>query len=623
MRPVRIRILVALLSTSGLVGLGVAHAWIVLAAYPPFSGDPNLPFLNHDHTFHYYYGWLAAQMGRPDAVGYDPFFMAGYGKSLWFPTSSTFPELIGWLTGGSALAYRLYVAVAAWLVPLLLALAVLTLTASFPRTLACYALAATWFWTAFPATYVQWGMVAFVLTTAMAVWGASCLIRWLEQSSALRTKWTLWLMGVVCLSFAQVGHPSTAITSGALLVPAYLSRTRTLRPAAHAAFWLVPAVVFLCWSPWVVPTLGLRETCASLAAGFLNPNFLGRMVELVTARFPTESALFLAGAAAILTSARRVGGATWWGLGIGALLLYLLGYPLAAVPLFAWLQPGRYTQPLYAVLLVSLCTLLGQTTSRGWRGAVNCASLSVAAGLIGVSFWFQQGALTAPRLATSLPRPIVELFAVLRRFPPEEGRVLFEELERREILGQLQVPDASFGLNIAALIPVFTSHQVIGGPYLYTHLRTNYTQFGDGKLLEQNILELTPRALAECVERYNVALIVAWSPPVVSVLRIDHDRYEEVTRCGLYHVFRVRRTAGWTLRGSARVRVQPNRIELRDVAPAHDGTIVLKFHWVPGLYSDAGFVFPVQVDFDPVPFVGVRPTGQALSIRWSWPPLTR
>ena len=58
-------------------------------------------------------------------AGYDPFFMAGYPKSVVFPASSTLPELVVWAFGGSQpdLAYKVYVLVSAAILPWVIALA--------------------------------------------------------------------------------------------------------------------------------------------------------------------------------------------------------------------------------------------------------------------------------------------------------------------------------------------------------------------------------------------------------------------------------------------------------------------------------------------------------------------
>ena len=58
-------------------------------------------------------------------AGYDPYFMAGYAKSVVYPASSTLPELVVALFGGEhpEFAYKLYVLVSAAAVPWLIALA--------------------------------------------------------------------------------------------------------------------------------------------------------------------------------------------------------------------------------------------------------------------------------------------------------------------------------------------------------------------------------------------------------------------------------------------------------------------------------------------------------------------
>ena len=85
------------------------------------------PLWRYDHPL-YYHSALVTRAFLKDSwttAGYDPFFMAGYAKSVVFPSSSTLPELAIALFGGDhpELAYKLYVLVSAAAVPWLIALA--------------------------------------------------------------------------------------------------------------------------------------------------------------------------------------------------------------------------------------------------------------------------------------------------------------------------------------------------------------------------------------------------------------------------------------------------------------------------------------------------------------------
>ena len=82
------------------------------------------PLLNDDHTFNYYYANLTRHflLKTGTTAGYDPHFMAGYAKSILFPSSSTLPEVILFISAGKypAQVFKGYVFVAIAILPWLM-----------------------------------------------------------------------------------------------------------------------------------------------------------------------------------------------------------------------------------------------------------------------------------------------------------------------------------------------------------------------------------------------------------------------------------------------------------------------------------------------------------------------
>ena len=85
------------------------------------------PLWRDDHPLYYHSALVTRSFLRDSrtTAGYDPSFMAGYAKSVVYPTSSTLPELVVALFGGEhpEFAYKVYVLVSAAAVPWLIALA--------------------------------------------------------------------------------------------------------------------------------------------------------------------------------------------------------------------------------------------------------------------------------------------------------------------------------------------------------------------------------------------------------------------------------------------------------------------------------------------------------------------
>jgi hypothetical protein len=72
------------------------------------------------------------------------------------------------------------------------------------------------------------------------------------------------------------------------------------------------------------------------------------------------------------------------------------------------------------------------------------------------------------------------------------------------------------------------------------------------------------------------------------------------------------RPSTWFFKGSGRVKLDYDRIEIAD---ASRGEIVLKTHWIETLAAASGTpIRPVHYGFDPVPFIGVDNSAGATTI---------
>ncbi len=112
--------------------------------------------------------------------------MAGYAKSVVFPSSSTLPELAIALFGGKhpELAYKLYVLVSAAIVPWLLALACRFWRISSAGTAIALTLFLIYVWTDFPISYVQLGMLPYFLGIPLALAATGAFARFLSFGAA-------------------------------------------------------------------------------------------------------------------------------------------------------------------------------------------------------------------------------------------------------------------------------------------------------------------------------------------------------------------------------------------------------------------------------------------------------
>jgi hypothetical protein len=213
----------------------------------------------------------------------------------------------------------------------------------------------------------------------------------------------------------------------------------------------------------------------------------------------------------------------------------------------------------------------------------------------------------------SLPTELIPLhrrfFRSLKRHVRPGERMFFESRNRGALFQGRAFDDPLGDYRLAPLIPLETGAEVIGGPYLYTHLTTNFTQFGDGHFMGKT--EWTARQFEQYVRLYDVSWIVCWSPYVAHFCA-QHPELIDVVEIvdGRIVIGRIvidRDDPAKRVRpGSARVTHESGRLRVSDVHP-DDGLVVLPYHWTPHLASRP----PVRIEAvhlldDPVPFIGLR-----------------
>ena len=107
---------------------------------------------------------------------------------------------------------------------------------------------------------------------------------------------------------------------------------------------------------------------------------------------------------------------------------------------------------------------------------------------------------------------------------------------------------------------------------------------------------------------YRPSAIVCWSPDARWFCRNNPDLIRILDDDGTLLIGRVIGFGGDTIRGQATVEAGPGRIRVRDLSPGLDGSIVLRYHFVPCLTTRPPVACePEYLEEDPVPFIRLRP----------------
>jgi hypothetical protein len=627
------------------------HGWAIWVAMGGYEGmTSDWPLLRDDHPLYYHTALVTrsflAQSGT--TAGYDPAFMAGYPKSIVFPSSSTLPELVVYFFGGArpALAYKVYVFIGVAAFPWLFLAATALLRATGVGGLVAVCLSMLYFWTDWPINYAMFGMVPYLLAIPLGLIAVASTAAYIGRGGMLR-----WLVAALSCGVCVLVHFTSAMIVAPAALACYLTGIVRLRgqgqgerfPASrHLGVVMIPVAVLLMNAFWWLPGIYLASTKGDSSFTFVHTEpVVGRILQIFVTEAYIQVFLVGLGLVGLVATIRRtpIAGV---GLAVFALSGFFWGYMAGMFRALDFLQPGRHTYAFYSCLTVAaglgwaeVCRRLRAIRGRldvwatvalflvGFRLFAVPFDASVAIHLARPTLWLEQWFPGARKqvvfnpwtqsFLTSRPNPnLMRMIAGIKRHVQPGERLLYEEVGK----GRETSP---FGDGrYSGLLPERCGVEVLGGPYLHASLTTNFTQFGEGKLFGDP--KWGRDQFVKYARLYRPAAIVCWSARARSFCKENPDLVEIKDDDGEILIGRVKGFEGATIRGEAKVVAGPNRLVVSDVKPDLDGLAVLRYHSVPCLRSrPEGRWEPLLLEGDPVPFIGVRPGAEPIELELAIP----
>ena len=607
---------------------------------------PN-PIARDDHPLYFHSARVTRSFLARSATtaGYDPSFMSGYAKSVVYQTSSTLPEVAVALFGGNnpIVAYKVYVFVFAAILPCLVAIAAAIAGSGAIGSLTSACLFLVYLWTDFPINYAAFGMIPYLASIPIAAIAIACVSRYLSRGSI---RW--WIAAAIACSFTLFTHATTAMivvpAAGLVYIKEFLTQTfasgspefgeiRRFGARRHAGFWGIAAAAVAVNAFWWYPGLLLAETKGPSDFVLIHPEpVLGRLAKIAAGEPTIEIVLWAIGLKTFLffcatylykniqkhsnTSEierdRRSVIVLGWGGMIAAGFFW--GYLAGARRELDFLQPGRHTLACYTGLILAASAAVGliDRILREKREGKNALRLSIVILIPVVAFapFHKPLALSIryrvfgrePFLSSNINPHLHFIVDSLKKIVAPGDRVLYEE-------GGFGIPgvvDRYAGRRYSGLIPYYLPGvELIGGPYLHASLKTNFTQFGEGKLFGE------ARWGRDQFERYarlyRPSAIVCFTPRTIAFCRENADWIEITAHEGGIVIGKIRGFDGYAIRGKAEVSAKPGVIRVTNRSPELDGLTVLRYHLTPTLTATPRTeLVPVYLEDDPVPFIGLR-----------------
>jgi len=581
--------------------LVVAHAGLVFRNYPLTYLREERVLCSGDLSLRY----AACFEGRELAAsggglwGYSPYFMAGYPFGAWDSIGRRGDEYFGALLPFLSLnaAFYWYIVLAALLTPLLIWGAAAVLGYGPQERLLCLCVAilvfqvdnvVSYFWT--------FGNVVFPFVCSLGVLFTALLAAALERRSGL-----LSLIAGLTLALLGWMHPVVVlpvfISSGAVL---YLLRRQIFRGFGWVYPLLAAGVGLLLLFPWLRVLLKFADYRVPQITRALESGWKYFVMDIFSDRayrhhfdrrvfLHVEMVLFGLGCYHAWRRSHRGVVA----LATGAIAAFVFTYAFEYVSALKETEPYRFIVAF--ALFAAIPAALGAQAfwryageaDRAGRTALFCLGLVLLPGLTGYSF-----DILRRKPAGTLGTSQTAVLEWLRRNAHHAGRVLCED----EVLGNV--------------LPAATGHEVIGGWIARRALLKHKVTWLNGKrFFDDDTLWREPlTAFEEYLRLYNIGYIVTRSARYT-------ERFLQMPGWSLafsapQHTVYACNPAGlsyvWGGEGPGATRVQAGFNRLR-VTNAPAVRFVLKYHYLETLTAPAQVrLFPVWVDDDPVPFIGVN-----------------
>ena len=606
-----------------IVVLCALHAWAVwlgLGGWEALRNGWPIPW--HDHALFFHYAMIAGDFLKDSGTnaGYDPTFMSGYARSIVFPSSANVSDLSVWPAGllgiSPTAGYKLYVWLGTSSAPWFLVLAGRAWNLKSSAIAAAIGLYFIYLWTDWPINYVFYGMVGYFSSIPLALAATAWIGRFLDRGG-----FGLWLLASVLTSLAWLVHITTAQTIAPAAFLAYLVGWRFAKKSAtpwkiarHLGFWTIPVVVLALNVFWWLPGIFLAEPAgASDVAFFHHEPVWERLARIFSAEPTIEAVLWGLGLFGFAATGKKDRATTAGVIGFAA-GGFAWGYLAGFSPRLDFLQPGRHTFACYSSLALAGGIAWSTAIDRLGKGSPKLSKWAVLATILIVVRVFgpslQNSFATRllrgePFLSSRPPSELSVLTARLKTFMKPGDRLLYEEAGKSDPAGRDPFRGARFSGLLPHLIPGI---ELIGGPYLHASLKTNFTQFGEGKLFEKK--HWTRADFDRYGRLYRPTAIVCFSPWAKAFCESNGDRVKIVAREGPFVIGRVQGFEGDAISGKADVDAKPGRLIVREAIADLDGKVLLRYHFTPSMrIRPSTTIEPVFLEDDPVPFIAFRPNG--------------
>ena len=589
---------------------------IFLFSTPGTLIDDN-PIFNDDYSYHFYYSLVGSRFltNHYTSWGYDPYFMAGYPKTIMSDPSNNILEVLCALLPliSPAVILKITVLLTIVLVPIIVYYALKNMAFSRGQCI-LGALLGTWYWwSGVPYQGTLCGLSFFIFASYVCLFICSAFYRFFQRREF---KIVLTLTLIVPLAFLL--HPLTPVILIVPLLVMYVWSWKKLDIANHLILIMIFILTITINSFWLMPFVKFYHYKTTSSQFLQSSGMSGFIESYFTTNQGIELLLLVFGLLGLYLWNYRNDPLQYLPLAGGVAFLLFISYGGSVFTFITDLQPQRFIIPFNVFLVVpATCGIAWLTksirdtrTKKKWLKAISLCSIVVMLFIAGrrntIAFTFPARPSESP-LSTSLHPANKALIRWISEKTTKSGRILIEDSGFFDTQGRDRNPwgHQFFLAHFPALIPYYTSRELIGGPYPYSIIKHHFAEFHDGMLFKRAIDTFTLPELQSYFDLYNIKWIICWSDRSRTVFNRFPQHLQPNEQVDKFYTYTVKRTPSYFYKGKGQIIADYNKLQLTEVAP--DGEIIIKYHWLEQLRTDPPRPLErVMLLDDPVGFIKIN-----------------
>jgi len=586
---------------------------ILLFSTPGTLFDHN-PIFNDDYSYHFYYSLLGSRFltHHHTSWGYDPYFMAGYPKTIMAdPSNNTLEALFALLPFiAPAVIFKITIVLTIVLVPIIVYYTCKNMELTRGQSILGALLGTAYWWLGMPYQKIFCGLFAFIFVSYVCLFIYSVFYRFFQ-----RREFKIGLLLTIIVPFAFLLHPTTPLILIVFLLVLYLGSWKKLHKTIHFTLFLIFVLTLGINSFWLIPLLKFYHYKTSSSQFLQSSGLAGFIGGYFTANQGIELLLLVFGLLGLYLWKFQKEHLKYLSVVGGVIFLLFLSYYGSVFTFISDLQPQRFIIPLNLFLIVPaacgiswLINLIKDNrTKKKWLMVIFLFFVVLIPLFTGKRYTIAFDFYYWRPFITSLHPGNKALIQWITEETTKEGRILIEDSCFLDTQGKDTSPwgHQFYLTHFPALLPYYTGREFIGGPHPYSIIKHHFAEFHDGILFKKAIDTFTLPELQSYFDLYNIKWIICWSDLSRAFFNRSPHYLQPNERVDKFYTYTVKRTPSYFYKGKGQISADYNKLQLTEIEP--DGEIIIKYHWLEQLRTDPPRPLErVMLMDDPIGFIKIH-----------------